>query len=588
MYVSEHQSLEHITTPEAVFTAQIYADPENREWLDNAIALNSALISAAPEIRALADYILPELLDTIQAEGILKKTHTTLGKSRIKEAVKMVLLNCYVAYLLGLPARYSRDTHYYSKPRRYGQLFFKYDRIMAVVSALESRGYICQKKGFFNKETGVGRQSRIWASEKLISLFEKFLLSNFQIIAREKRTELIELRDKKKNPINYKETGRTRKMRKNLLSYNNFTNLSDITIQLNRNTPVNLHTLCKKILYSALTGDITITNITVNQSKVANLANHNSTTNNINNNTYLSYSMTHNFFQYSQEPRGLQTEKTYNFESITTANSTGEIQSDPNICLAILSLITKKYLFFNRTKKGQTEISRKELIRRRNAVKHPLNYFGIEQIEFTVNTKSLHRVFNQGEFTSGGRFYGAYHETISKKIRSCIKINGQDTVELDYSAHHLRMPYHLLGIDYQDDPYQVLAADEKERKIYKKLCLIAINAGTEIKAIRGFRKAAKGEGFDVAMTDETIRSLLTWMKMVHHPIAEYIHSEKGRKLQFLDSKITEKILMSMMKQGIPCLPVHDSYIVPAQYEQQLQEAMEVEYEKMMGFEPVIG
>lgn len=217
----------------------------------------------------------------------------------------------------------------------------------------------------------------------------------------------------------------------------------------------------------------------------------------------------------------------------------------------------------------------------------PLHYFGIQQIEFTVNAKNLHRVFNKSKFTLGGRFYGAYHETIPKKFRRHIKIDGQDTVEWDYKAHHLRMPYHLLGIDYQDDPYMVLATDDNERKIYKKLCLIAINAENETKAIQGFREKALEEGFDIALTNETIRSLLDWLKIVHHPIAEYIHSKKGLKLQYLDSQITEAILMSLTKQGIPCLPVHDSYIVPGQYEEQLQETMMNEYKKLMGFEPVI-
>ena len=96
-----------------------------------------------------------------------------------------------------------------------------------------------------------------------------------------------------------------------------------------------------------------------------------------------------------------------------------------------------------------------------------------------------------------------------------------------------------------------------------------------------------GEDIGISLTNDMIRSLLDWLKMVHAPIAEYIHSKKGLNLQYLDSQITEAILMSMTKQGIPCLPVHDSYVVPAQHEAELQEAMMEEYRKVMGFEPVI-
>ncbi|MDX9710543.1 MAG: hypothetical protein RBT64_13410, partial [Trichloromonas sp.] len=62
---------------------------------------------------------------------------------------------------------------------------------------------------------------------------------------------------------------------------------------------------------------------------------------------------------------------------------------------------------------------------------------------------------------------------------------------------------------------------------------------------------------------------------------------KGLTLQNLDSAITEDILISFMREGIPCLPVHDSYIVPARYKDRLYQKMMEAYEKVMGFEPVI-
>ena len=43
----------------------------------------------------------------------------------------------------------------------------------------------------------------------------------------------------------------------------------------------------------------------------------------------------------------------------------------------------------------------------------------------------------------------------------------------------------------------------------------------------------------------------------------------------------------MTKNQIPCLPVHDSYIVPKQYEYFLQEVMQESYERVMGFRPMI-
>ncbi|MBV5343104.1 hypothetical protein JZU68_05665, partial [bacterium] len=71
-------------------------------------------------------------------------------------------------------------------------------------------------------------------------------------------------------------------------------------------------------------------------------------------------------------------------------------------------------------------------------------------------------------------------------------------------------------------------------------------------------------------------------------IARYVNSGAGLKLQNLDSQITEAILMRMTDKGIPCLPVHDSYIVPQQYEDRLRDVMMEEYKAVIGYEPVIG
>jgi len=46
--------------------------------------------------------------------------------------------------------------------------------------------------------------------------------------------------------------------------------------------------------------------------------------------------------------------------------------------------------------------------------------------------------------------------------------------------------------------------------------------------------------------------------------------------------------MEFMKEGIPVLPVHDSYIIEEKYQGKLAEKMVKFYEQEMGFEPVIG
>jgi hypothetical protein len=122
------------------------------------------------------------------------------------------------------------------------------------------------------------------------------------------------------------------------------------------------------------------------------------------------------------------------------------------------------------------------------------------------------------------------------------------------------------------------------------LLLIALNAETERKAIQGFRDACltSGKLGRLRLNNASIRELLQRVKDRHAPIAGYINSGAGCRLQNLDSQITERILMRMTDMAIPCLPVHDSYIVPEQHEDRLRDVMVGEYKAVLGFEPVIG
>ncbi|WP_020587114.1 hypothetical protein [Desulfobacter curvatus] len=174
-------------------------------------------------------------------------------------------------------------------------------------------------------------------------------------------------------------------------------------------------------------------------------------------------------------------------------------------------------------------------------------------------------------------------------MRGFIRINGEPVVELDYDALHVVMLYHLRGIDIDlaQDPYNIIVGPE-DRSIKKIALLTAINAPTEAKAIKGIRKALVDDGItgDI-LTDRSLRSLIARAKLAHTDISDDIASGKGIELQNIDSRIADAILTNLMALNIPALPVHDSFIVPQQYEGKLRQQMKDEYEKILGFEPGI-
>ncbi len=74
----------------------------------------------------------------------------------------------------------------------------------------------------------------------------------------------------------------------------------------------------------------------------------------------------------------------------------------------------------------------------------------------------------------------------------------------------------------------------------------------------------------------------------HKPIQEFLGSGVGLSLQFQDSYIAERVMLSLKDKGIVSLPVHDSFIVAVQYQEALRETMRIEYRTVFGNDPVIG
>ena len=201
----------------------------------------------------------------------------------------------------------------------------------------------------------------------------------------------------------------------------------------------------------------------------------------------------------------------------------------------------------------------------------------------------LTRVFNNMSFDEGGRFYRAGYQALNEEMRSKILINGSETIELDYSALHPRMIYHKEGIDYKGDPYSITPISHL-RKPIKKMFQMMINAKTKISAVKAFEAyldediTIKNIFYKEGLTADELAKMIG---QAHYRVAKYFNSGIGVKLQYTDSKIAEAILKHFTRKGIVCLCIHDSFIVPAQYADELYRVMIKEYKKEMGFEPQI-
>ena len=138
-------------------------DYNKKDWLKDAVPMDKAL-SSSKKLRQLVDALFEEIAPLIKVSS----------KSRQKEALKTTLMNLICAHQLDKPVRYSRDKNCYTRDRRYGKLYFKYDRLIPIIDTMEGLGYIKQSSFYFDHEKKRRRttNSHVGHRQTLVTLSE--------------------------------------------------------------------------------------------------------------------------------------------------------------------------------------------------------------------------------------------------------------------------------------------------------------------------------------------------------------------------------------------------------------------------------
>jgi hypothetical protein len=251
---------------------------------------------------------------------------------------------------------------------------------------------------------------------------------------------------------------------------------------------------------------------------------------------------------------------------------------------------------------------RLKLINRTNCL-YDITYSPYDQWNngFEPDSKQLrpiHVAVFTNDFEHHGRLYtGTYgHQSLRKIERSTIKFDQEPSVELDYSGMHTRLLYHLKDIPYDENPY-LLWGDKTTnpmRLMAKTLINAAINAKSEVKAISAcnqamFYKNKSGKEREKAymlyqahrQTGLTFKDIYARAVAQHHRIADYFGSDYGIVLMRMDSSIAIDVLYHFAKQCIPCLGVHDSFLVPRSAATELKRVMHEFYLLRTGHLPVV-
>lgn len=214
-----------------------------------------------------------------------------------------------------------------------------------------------------------------------------------------------------------------------------------------------------------------------------------------------------------------------------------------------------------------------------------MDLLGRKRIVLRLSKKSVYRVFNNGSLKQGGRFYGGWWISAPSVVRKYITIQGEPSVELDFSAMHIHLLYAKVGVNYAtkgEDAYTLetgpysLRDERDDRDLNKLILLTAFNAKTPELAASAVFDELRTEGKlyqHQIRNHEPIKAKLDLLKQKHPRIAHLVARDYGRELQYYDSCVIEKVIHYFTNKNIPVLTVHDSVICQRQHAEMVTNVM---------------
>lgn len=174
----------------------------------------------------------------------------------------------------------------------------------------------------------------------------------------------------------------------------------------------------------------------------------------------------------------------------------------------------------------------------------------------------------------GGRLYTPFQNLPDRRIRLRINtlIDGEPICEVDFSANHLRMNLaNNGGVDGGDDPYTEIGdlAQIPDRSMVKKFITVAMGSSNEVKA----HQACYIEGLSKVQVSA--------LKDATQKIFPSLELFTGWCLyaQSIEGQILKRVMLSGVKEGIVCLPVHDAIAVPLKHSEWAREEMKYQWDK---------
>ena len=207
----------------------------------------------------------------------------------------------------------------------------------------------------------------------------------------------------------------------------------------------------------------------------------------------------------------------------------------------------------------------------------------IDKIEFRKrkSTGFANRTYTKHyldrSYKSGGKYYGPCWQNLSKELRKEIKINGQETVELDFNAMHLHLLYCKVNkklTDYISEGTDAYQLPNRNRKIVKTsfTCCINNNCNKDnVNKVVGPEVAKKYP--EIFVKNTSYRDILDELGSHHPEVRQFFYAQIGNEISNMESKVSDHIIGKLTRKNILVLNIHDSFIVSINYKDILLNTM---------------
>jgi len=204
----------------------------------------------------------------------------------------------------------------------------------------------------------------------------------------------------------------------------------------------------------------------------------------------------------------------------------------------------------------------------------------------------VRRIYSYEDPMQGGRLYVNLQGLPDRRARIRINtlLNGKPVAEVDLSANHPRMLMALENKKLPENFYDDIADKTKTtRDQVKFLVTRAIGASNRRVSLKTEVDKKDWHKTDFVITPKQRNAIENAIKETCPLLFDKFYKGIGIYLQGLEGDILMKTMLSLIKQDIPSLPIHDAIYVQKRHVSKAKKALEIAWMEVLGvkFKPAI-